>query len=306
MEVPKVDSTNLSVRQYVENIKPYLTSKVEMFKAGAISNYLPVWEELTSDFEVLATVSGLPIEFDSTPSVSGHLPARNSFSSEEHTFIGKEINSLLRKGVIKESFHEPGEFISPIFLTPKSDGSFRLILNLKKLNEFMPYIHFKMDTINSVLKLVTKNCYMAKIDIKDAYYSVPIHEDDKKYLKFVYNNKLYVFVCLPNGLCSGPRKFTKLLKPPLASMRLQNCLVSGYIDDLITIHRTLHGCFQNIKLCITLLDSLGFVIHPDKSEFYPSQIIEYLGFVIDSTKMIVSLTDREKTEDCRLVYHNPK
>ena len=74
------------------------------------------------------------------------------------------------------------EFISPIFLTPKSDGSFRLILNLKKLNDFMPYVHFKMDTVTSVLKLITKNCFMAKVDIKDAYYSVPINVMHQKFL----------------------------------------------------------------------------------------------------------------------------
>ena len=56
----------------------------------------------------------------------------------------------------------------PYFFTPKSNGSFRLILNLKKLNEHMPYVHFKMDTIHSILSLITSNCYMGKIDIKDA------------------------------------------------------------------------------------------------------------------------------------------
>ena len=47
--------------------------------------------------------------------------------------------------------------------TPKSDGSFRMILNLKKLNDHMPYIHFKMETVKSVLNVVTSNCYMAKL-----------------------------------------------------------------------------------------------------------------------------------------------
>ena len=89
---------------------------------------------------------------------------------------------------------------------------------------------------------------MSKIDIKDSYYSIPIHENDQKYLKFMYNGKLYVFPCLPNGLCSGPRKFAKLLKPPLACMRLQHCLVSGYIDDLITMNKTYNTCFENLKL----------------------------------------------------------
>ena len=84
-------------------------------------------------------------------------------------FLSVEIKNLRRKGVIKESQHEEGEYISPIFLTPKSDGSFTMILNFKKLNDRMPHIHFKMETIKSVLNLVTPNWCMAKIDIKDAY-----------------------------------------------------------------------------------------------------------------------------------------
>ena len=62
----------------------------------------------------------------------------------------------------------------PQFLTPKSDGSFRMILSINKLNYHMPFIHFKMETIRSVLNLVTPSCYMAKIDIKNAYCSIII------------------------------------------------------------------------------------------------------------------------------------
>ena len=89
-------------------------------------------------------------------------------------FLSVEIKNFLPKGVIEECQHEEDKYISPIFLTPKSDGSFRMILNLKKVNDHMPYIHFKMETIKSVLNLVTPNYYMAKIDIKDAYYFIPI------------------------------------------------------------------------------------------------------------------------------------
>ena len=94
---------------------------------------------------------------------------------------------------------------SQIFLEPISEDSFRMILNLNRLNENIPYIHFKMETIKSI---------MTKVDIKDAYCSVPILLEHHKYLKFYFRGKLYQFTCLPNGLCSGPRKFTKLLKPP--------------------------------------------------------------------------------------------
>ena len=98
-------------------------------------------------------------------------------------------------------------------------------------------------------------------------------------LKFYHRGALYQFTCLPNGLCSGPRKFTKVLKPPLACLRLQNIIISGYIDDLITLDEKFDNCFDNVKKIVNLFNSLGFVIHPDKSCFVPSQVIEYLGLV---------------------------
>ena len=75
----------------------------------------------------------------------------------------------------------------------------RIIFNLKKLNYFMPYDYFKMDTVTSVLNLITKNCFMSKVDIKDAYYSVPINGMHQKFLKFDYGGKLYQLTSLPNG-----------------------------------------------------------------------------------------------------------
>ena len=56
-------------------------------------------------------------------------------------FLSVEIKNFLPKGVIVECQHEEDKYISPIFLTPKSDGSFRMILNLKKLNDQMPYTY---------------------------------------------------------------------------------------------------------------------------------------------------------------------
>ncbi|XP_057302739.1 uncharacterized protein LOC130636905 [Hydractinia symbiolongicarpus] len=130
--------------------------------------------------------------------------------------------------------------------------------------------------------------------IKDAYYSVHIDDEYQKFLKFYYDGVLYQFTCLPNGLCSGPRKFTRLPKPPLAVLRSPQCLVSGYIDDLITMHTCDNGCFVNIKRIVSLLGEFGFSVHPDKSHFLPTQTLEYLGSIIDSVNTRVYLTDSKK------------
>ena len=74
-----------------------------------------------------------------------------------------------------------------------------MILNLQALNEHVVYVHFKMDTLEDAINLMKPNCFMASIDLKDAYYSVPIAQVHQKYLKFQWENKLYVFTCFPNG-----------------------------------------------------------------------------------------------------------
>ena len=235
----------------------------------------------------------MTIDFEDKPDVS-YKP--NQFANKEFAAVASEIKTLLPKGIIKKSSHEEGEIVSPIFLREKPDGSHRLILNLKKTNKFVENFHFKMETITTVFSLVRPNCYMGSIDIKDAYHSVPVCEEDKKYLKFIFDGQLFQFTCLPNGLCSGPRKFTKLLKGPLASLREIRHVISAYIDDIFNLGMTYQECQQNIADTINLLDSLGFIIHPDKPKFIPSKEVTCLGYVINSETMTVELTADKKVK----------
>ena len=70
-----------------------------------------------------------------------------------------------------------------------------------------------MDSLYTIIKLLVPNCFMATIDLKDAYYSVPIKASDCKLVSFKWKEQIYQFTCLPNGLSCAPRKFSKILKP---------------------------------------------------------------------------------------------
>ena len=96
---------------------------------------------------------------------------------------------------------------------------------------------------------------MAAIDKKDAYYSVPIHPYNQKYLRFSYQGKLYQYTVFPNGLSVCPRKFTKLMKPIFAHIRLQNYVISGYIDDFYLQANTYAGCVANVVNTLKLFDN---------------------------------------------------
>lgn len=173
--------------------------KVKGFKAGQIANCVHQWKMLTSDPEILDIVQGAHIQFESIPK-QNDIPLPNLFSQAESEAVDIEIDKLMRKGVIEPCMEESNDFISKIFLRPKKDGSHRLILNLKSLNQNVTYHHFKMDTLHSILKLVKKDCWMASVDLKDAYYSCPVAKEHQKYPKFFWNNKYYKFTCFPNGL----------------------------------------------------------------------------------------------------------
>lgn len=183
--------------------------------------------------------------------------------------------------------------MSNIFVREKKDGNHRMILNLKPLNKHVKYRHFKMDSLSSVLKLVSKDIWMSSVDLIQAYYTCPVDKEHQKYLKFYWKGVLYKYTCFPNGLAFCPRKFTKLLKPVFSKLRLQGHVVSGYIDDTFLAGDSEPDCWDNVKDTVALLQKLGFVIHPDKSSFKPQKTLTFLGFVIDSQNMTVSLT-REK------------
>ena len=95
--------------------------------------FLPKWQEITYDRTILNIIKhGLRINLTDIPS-QGHI-AQHSFSDHEKEVIDKEITQLTAKKVVTQSSLEEGDCISPIFLKPKKDGSYRMILNLKELN----------------------------------------------------------------------------------------------------------------------------------------------------------------------------
>ena len=215
-------------------------------------------------------------------------------NAADAAMILEEIHNLQAKDVVEQCEHEKGEFISNIFTRPKKSGGTRLILDLSDLNKSVVYQHFKMDNIHTALTLISPNCFVASVDLRDAYYTVPIHPDSRKYLRFMWNGTLWQFKVLPNGLSSAPRLFTKILKPVFAKLREQGHIVVGYLDDTLIMGKTATETKAAVVATTSLLTELGFIVHPHKSVLDPVQEITFLGFRLKTKEMVVELPKDKK------------
>ena len=142
--------------------------------------------------------------------------------------------------------------------------------------------------------MITPGCYLASLDIRDAFYSVPIFYKHKSLLKFSWRGIAYQFEVMLNEYVDAMRIFTKILKPVFANLRERGHSSVIYVDDSLLKGDSYQECLENIVATNKLLEGLGFYVHYGKSVLSPTQRIVFLGFEIDTVNMTVSLTAEKK------------
>lgn len=125
------------------------------------------------------------------PSFSGakFYQQRNNFFDGDKNLLTLEIDKLLFKRAIIRCNPVKGQFLSPFFLVPKSNGFKRFILNLKILNQFIETSYFKIKDLMSTLKLISPNYFMCNLNLKNAYFLIPVGENSRKFLWFKFKRQ---------------------------------------------------------------------------------------------------------------------
>ena len=163
----------------------------------------------------------------------------------------------------------------------------RLVLDLRHMNKFLHKVTFKYKDIRTLEKNFAPGYYFATFDLSSGYHHVSIHPAFFKYLGFAWtfedgSTRYFVFIVLPFGLSTACYVFTKLLRPFIKKWRGHGLHSIIYIDDGIfgTSSRrdTAYACLA----VQTDLENAGLTINDEKSNLFPSQIGDWLGFTIDT------------------------
>ena len=99
----------------------------------------------------------------------------------------------LKKDAMVVSDPKEDQFLSLLFLVKKKEGRNHPAINLKDLNSNIPYQHFKMEGLLLLKEMLLPGDKMCKIDLKDAYFAIPLSVKSRKYVRFQWKGFLYEF-----------------------------------------------------------------------------------------------------------------
>ena len=196
--------------------------------------------------------------------------------------LRQEVEGMLAKGAL-EIARDPGPgFYSRLFLVEKASGSWRPVIDLSHLNDFVQLTSFKMETVASVLLSLREGDFLASLDLKDAYFQIPIHRSSRKLLRFMSEGAVYQFRALCFGLSSAPQVFTRAFTVVSAWAHSHGIRLLWYLDDWLVLSSSEKEAKQAVQSLLSLCRTLGIVINEKKSDLVPSQTAKYLGMTIDT------------------------
>ncbi len=265
---------------------------------GRLRHFISFWRKITRDPSVLRIIMGVSIPFTAQPTQSCP-PRPYPMDSKTRDTVADFVSDLLATQVIVPVEKRANQFVSPFFLVTNHDGSFRGILNVKRLNvDYLQTQKFKMETLLKVLPLIREGDWFGSWDLRKGYYNVAVHPEFQRFFCFDFEGQRYMFKCLVMGISIAPFIFSKLMATLVRVARAAGIDVSFYLDDTLLRGMSYEVAWRDLRVVGQLLQLAGFLLHRVKSVYEPTQEIKYLGFIINSVTMTVRLPV-EKEEKIR-------
>lgn len=201
--------------------------------------------------------------------------------------INEQIDELLASDQIEKS---DSPFSSPLVLVRKKNGSWRMCVDFRQLNERSEQDAYPMPHIQPILNRLRSAKYISTIDLRNGYWQIPIKEDCRKFTAFTVPGRgLFQWKVMPFGLHSAPATFQRILDEVI-SHELEEYAIA-YLDDIVVYSENFQEHLCHLKKVFERLYKAQLRINTEKSKFCKSEL-QYLGHVIGNGGI---KTDPEKT-----------
>ena len=188
--------------------------------------------------------------------------------------VSDEIDRLLEHGLIEKS-HSP--WASPIVLAKKKDGTPRLCIDLKKVNEITRKDSYPLPNIQECLDSMSGSCWFGSLDIASGFHQVEMVEADKAKTAFITKKGLFQWKVMPFGLCNAPATFERLMERVLEGLQWEICNL--FIDDVVAYAPTEDVLIDRLATIFARLRGANLKLKPKKCHLFKRQLV-FLGHVV--------------------------
>ena len=249
------------------------------------------------EFDEKAVVSDLKIEF---PEVFSDLPGKakvGCFKIEtgdaeprrSHPYrvpdrlkegVRSEVNKLVELGIVVPS---TSPWASPVVPVPKKDGTVRVCVDYRKLNEVTTSDPYYMTCMDEILERVGGSKVISKLDLAKGFYQVEVDPSSQCKTAFVSPYGKFEFQRMPFGLKNAPAMFQRLMEVVLGDC--YECS-APYIDDVVVFSNSGEEHVQHLRCVLECFRKYGLTIKEAKCEWGKVKL-EYLGHVIGGGELAV-------------------
>ena len=208
---------------------------------------------------------------DNAPTTSRPYP--QSIEKQNATF--QILQEMLKNKQVRAS---NSQYSAPILLVKKRDGSYRFIVDYRKLNQITIQDNYPLPNLEQAIQIVGGHQYYSKLDLRSGYFQIPIRESDKHKTAFITVHGLYEFNASAQGLKNSPPSFQRIMAHSLLPCKKLSMV---YLDDILVYSDSFDQHLQHLNQVLAILNKHKFQLSPQKCELTKTTI-DYLGHTISA------------------------
>ncbi|CAB0033761.1 unnamed protein product [Trichogramma brassicae] len=176
--------------------------------------------------------------------------------------VSREIEKMLAYGVIERS---NTSFINPLVVVAKKDGSVRVCLDARQVNERMIADHDGPEDVDQVLRQCDQIGIMSSIDLRSSFWQVPLNTESRKYTGFLHQGRTYQYTVVPFGLKISSAALHRAADTILGGLKAK---VIDFVDDWLIVSPSVEQHLADLDELLGRIERENVTVNFDKIELY--------------------------------------